>query len=109
MKEIDTFCALLNSMWISGEFIALCDLYFECGNASEIYYVREATQILQGREIVGIARTESGDFVVRSIGSRWPVRISPSFSFWLDSPIVTEDAPVDREESESVDEGEIAQ
>jgi hypothetical protein len=109
MKEIDTFCALLNSMWISGEFIALCDLYFERANASEIDYVREATQILQGREIVGIAKTEGGDFVVRRVGSRWPVRLSASFSFWLDSPVVTEDAPANREGSESMDDGETPQ
>jgi hypothetical protein len=104
MREIDTFTALLNSLHVGGDFIALCDLYFEKVQFSEITYLREAAAIMQGRQLCGISRREDGDIVVRTVPCEYSSAMSPSFAFWMDSGLAAAEG-VEREESESMDEG----
>jgi hypothetical protein len=91
MKEIETFCAILNSLGIGGDFIALCDLYFNKVQNPAINYVREATTILQGRAIYGISMTPEGSFSVRPVSSGYGYPLSASFTFLLDSHLELEE------------------
>jgi hypothetical protein len=104
MKELDTFTALLNSLAIGGDFIALCDLYFEKVESPAIDYLREAAAILQGRAAFGVSLRLDGSYAVRRVPSECGFPLSPSFAFFIDSPLVVQEG-ADREESESVDEG----
>lgn len=58
MKEITTFFSLISSLQFNGDFIALCDLYYDKVQRNEIAYLQEAAQILQGRDICRITRVE---------------------------------------------------
>jgi hypothetical protein len=104
MKELDTFTALLNAIAIGGDFIALCDVYFEKVQWPEIDYLREAATIVQGREIWGLSMQPDGSYVVRKVQSHWAYNLSPSFAFFMDSALPIQDL-TGRDESESVDEG----
>jgi hypothetical protein len=107
MKEIDTFTALLTSLSIGGDYIALCDLYYEKVETPEIDYLHEAADIMQGREICGVSLLPNGNYVIRKIPYERSFSLSPSFSFLIDSAIAMqqEGTPGEREDSESVDDG----
>jgi hypothetical protein len=84
MREIDTFFALLNDLNTSGEFIAICDLFYEAVQFPEIDYLSDAAMIMQGRSLYGISRRAQGDIVIRKVDYGCPFRLSPSFTFCID-------------------------
>jgi hypothetical protein len=97
MKEIETFIALVNSLWVGGDFIALCDLYFQKAGEGGNGYHRETAAIVQGRQLVAVSKVEKG-FRVRKVKGQFAYRLSASFAFWLETP-----APNEKEESDSGD------
>jgi hypothetical protein len=110
MKEVDTFTALLTSLVIGGDYIALCDLYYEKVETPEIDYLHEAANIMQGREIVGISLLPDGNYVARKVKYDCSFALSPSFAFFIDSAIAVqqEGTPGEKDDSESVDDGSTA-
>jgi hypothetical protein len=91
MKEIETFSCILSSLGIGGDFIALCDIYYEKIEHENLNYVKEAAEILQGRSMFGISVTENGDFQIRKVESKYGFWLSASFAFLLDSHLSAED------------------
>jgi hypothetical protein len=83
MKEIDTFFALFNGLCLTGDFIALCHLYYEKVQSSAIDYLREAAAIMQGRELYGVSWSANGEFVIRKVECNCSFSLSPSFAFGI--------------------------
>ena len=80
MKEITTFFSLISSLQFNGDFIALCDLYYDKVQHAEIDYLPEATQILQGRDICRISRHDD-HYAIEVLHSRHQHTLSSHYTY----------------------------
>ena len=78
MSQLNTFCGLLSSLEITGEFFSLCDLYYEQLNC-KFDYLGEAIDILQGRQICGISKPTSDRIVIRNVPSSRTCHLSSHY------------------------------
>ena len=91
MSQINTFCGILSSLQITGEFFALCDTYYEHLH-SQMNYVGEVSQILQGRRICGISKPDANKIVIRNIPCETPYMISSHYMYLPEEPASTQES-----------------
>ncbi|OHT08781.1 hypothetical protein TRFO_22612 [Tritrichomonas foetus] len=83
MMELDTFSSILSSFLISIDFKALCNLYKVQHNNPNINYQQKASEIIQGRDIIGIKKKENTLVFRKIVPSQLP-QLSTSFMFLFD-------------------------
>ena len=103
MNMINTFSGILQSLQINGDFFALSDLYYE-QREFKMDYLGAAADILQGREICGIAKTDDDTFVIRKAQANHFYQISSHYIYVYESPSSPEETSTEKEDTVDTNE-----